>query len=58
MDKDSKSVVSQTQPESTPKRASKWDPTPMAKRDLNDGPMKMTDRTPSRAVEQTPSRFS
>lgn len=46
MDKDSKSV-SQTQPESTPKRT-RWDPTPLANRNLNDGPSKITERTPSR----------
>jgi len=48
--------VSQTQPESTPKRT-RWDTTPMVKQDLNSDPRKLTDRTPLRS-DQTPSRFS
>lgn len=43
---DQKSVIS-TVPESTPKRT-RWDTTPMASRDLNNDPRRLTDRTPSR----------
>lgn len=45
MDKASNSSTTK-QVESTPRR-SRWDATPLAKQDLNDGPQRITDQTPA-----------